>query len=143
MDDCADGVAVGFYADETDAEPAVAGGDVIAIEICGAAVGGDEDIEVAIAVEVADGETASYFGACEGLPDLTGRVAEFCVALIEEEMRGLRISAAEVADGVVDVSVDSEQVKAAIKIGIEENTTEAETVARGGDRCLEFNATSV
>lgn len=134
VDGGADGVAIGFCADEVEAEAAVSGELVVAIETGGAVVGGEEEIEIAVAVEIGDGETAAYLGLSEVAAELGGNFEKFCVALIEEELWGLSVAdvAADVADSVVDVAVGHGEIEAAVEIGVKEHAAEAESVARGG-----------
>src|SRR5262249_48936872 len=61
-------------------------------------------------------------------------IAKIRMPAVEKKLRRLCVSdvAADVADGLVDVSVGDSEIEPAIKIHIEERTTESEAVS-GGD----------
>src|SRR5258708_30751906 len=91
-------------------------------------------MEIAVAVEVGDGEAAADFGLSEAAAKFGGNFEKFRVALIQEELRGLGVAyvASDVANGVVNVAVGDCEVEAAVEIGVEKDAAEAEGVARGG-----------
>src|SRR5258708_4514099 len=96
-------------------------------------------MEIAVAVEVGDGETAADFGLSEAAAEFGGNFEKFGVALIQEELRGLGVAyiAADVANGVVNVAVGDCEIETAVEVGVEEDAAEAEGVARGGaEACL-------
>jgi len=72
VDVCADGVSIGFRADQMKADAAVSGLLIVAVEIGGTVIGGEEEIEIAVAIEIRDGEAAAYFGLGETAPELSG-----------------------------------------------------------------------
>ena len=96
-----------------------------------------QQIDVAVAIEVADGEAAAdprlrEVGAGGGRD-----VAKRAVALIEEQVRRLRVAdvAADVAHGLVDVAVGDDEIERAVEIDVGEHAAEAERVARRRRRC--------
>lgn len=134
LDDGADGVAIGARAFERDAQSVVAGGEIVAIEIAGAAVGGGEDVEVAVVVVVAKGNATADLWARERCADLGGDVGEALAGGFAQEKMGhlgVADAAADVADGVVDVAVHHHEVGPAVEIEIAEQATKAQTIARG------------
>jgi hypothetical protein len=111
-DEGADGVAVGCAALEAEADGAVSVGDVVAVKHGSATVGGEEEIDVAVAVEVAAGEGAANARSGESGACLRGNIAEEVVAVVDEEVRRLGVLdiAADVANGVVDVAAGNDEV---------------------------------
>src|SRR5439155_14733225 len=117
----ADGVAVALSPDEPQANALVAVELIVAIQVCRAAIGGNQNVEVTIVIEIAECGAACNFRLREFGPDLFSDVAKFATTHVEEEVRGLRILG--VANGVVDVAVDDEQIELAVEVGIEEEAT--------------------
>ena len=78
-----------------------------------AVVGRHQQIDVAVAIEVAAGEPAADARLREPAAGSGGDVAERAVALIEEQMRRLRVAdvAADVAHGLVDVAVGDDEIE--------------------------------
>src|SRR6266481_4401676 len=120
-DSGADGVAIGFCADEVQADAAVSGLLVVAVEVGGAVVGSEEEIEIAVAIEIGNGEAATDFGLGEAATELVGDFHKFSVALIQKKLRCLSVAdvAADVADGVVDMTVGYCEIEAAVEVGVE------------------------
>ena len=71
-------------------------------------------------------------GVAKPPPGLRGDVAEIALAVVEKQVRRLRVTdvAANVADRLVDVAVHRDQIEAAVQVDIEERASEAEAVAR-------------
>ena len=111
---------------------AVPGQLLVAIEVRRALVGGDQQVHDAIAVEIAVGQAARHFRRGEAAARLRGDIAKPALAVVQEQMRRLRVAdvAVNLADGFVDVAVDRDQVEVAVQIDIEERAAEAEAVAR-------------
>ena len=57
----ADGVAIGFRADQTKADAAIARGLIVAEKICGPVVGGHQNVEIAVAIEISESQATPYF----------------------------------------------------------------------------------
>jgi hypothetical protein len=55
----ADGVAVAFVANELECQPVILRGGFIVKEINGAVVGGDDDVDAAVVIDIADGQTTA------------------------------------------------------------------------------------
>ena len=71
-------------------------------------------------------------GAAKPAPACAATSRKLRLAVVEEQVRRLRVAdiAVNVADGLVDVPVDGDQIEVAIEIDIEERAAEAEAVAR-------------
>ncbi len=114
------------------------GGLIVAEEHRRAVVGGHQQVDVAVAVEVAAGEAAADPRLRESAAHRGRHVAERAVALIQKQLRRLRVAdvAADVADGVVDVAVGDDEIERAVEIEVGEDAAEAEPVARrDADAC--------
>jgi len=118
----------------------MAGRRIGAIEMGRAVVGREEEIEIAVAVEVAARQAASDFRRREVGAGGRRVVAERAAA-IDEQVRRLRVAdvAADVADRRVDVAVGDDQIEPAVEIEIGPHAAEAEHAARaradaGADR---------
>ena len=100
---------------------------IVAIEIGRAVVGGDQKIEIAVAIEIAVGQTAADFRAANlrRLSAATSR--KLPLPVVQKKMRRLRVSdiAANIAHGFVDVAVGDGEIEPAIEIDIEERAAEA------------------
>src|SRR6266478_3839108 len=128
----ADSVAVRFRTDQMKANAAISSGVLVAIKISGAVVGGQQDVEIAVAIEVSVGQAAAYFGLREAATDIRSDVAEFPAAFVQKKLRRLRVAdvAVNVAHGLFDVPVGDEQVQSAVKVHVEEGATETESALR-------------
>ena len=113
-----------------EANAAISGLLVVAVEIRGAVVGGHQYVEIAVAIEIGVAEAAADFWLDERFAGGCGHVLEFSLAVVEEKLRRLGVAnvAADVADGVVDVAVGDDKIQGAVEVGIEERAAEAESV---------------
>src|SRR5580765_7817516 len=116
---------------ETDA--VVAGKLVVAIQVSGTVIGRDEQVQVAVAVEIAVGKASTDFGTVKFGARLRGNLAEDPLAAVEEELWRLSVSdiAANVANSLVDVSVGNGEVEPAVEVDVEKRAAEAEAVSGG------------
>ena len=123
----------------------VAVGHIVAIQVRRALIGGDQQIHVAVAVEIAVSRAAGDLGRGESRARLGRDIVEPAVAVVQKQVRRLRVTdlAANVAHGLVDVPVDREQVEPSVQIDIEEQAAEAQAVARSLARRRLASATSV
>ena len=140
----ADGVAIGFGSDQVEADAVIARPSlVVAIQISGTIVGGDQQIEVAIAIEVAVGQTASDFRLIETAAGFGGDIAESSLAIVEKQLRWLRVSdvAADVAHGLVDVAIGHGEIQPAVEVDVEKGAAESQAVS-GGDPTPDWGAMS-
>src|SRR5277367_6168316 len=109
-------ITVRLLTDQTKADTPVSGELIVAIKIRRAVVGSDENVEIAIAIEVTVGQSASDLGLTERFADFGSYIAEgpFSLAnqIVQEKLRRLRIPdvAADAAHGVVDVPVSCDQI---------------------------------
>ena len=103
----ADRIAIRFRSHQAEPDASVARELIVAIEKCRAVVGGQQEVHVAVAIEVAVGQTAADLWLIEPAADFASHVAKFSVALIEKKLRRLRVAdvAADVAHRFVDVTV--------------------------------------
>src|SRR5271166_1718927 len=117
-----------------ESDAAVSSDLIVAIQICWTIVRGDQEIEVAVAVEVAIGKAATNFGLVEVSSSLGGNIVKAPLPIVEEKLCWLCVShiAANVADGFVDVPVGDGKVEPAVEVNVEKGTAEPETVS-GGD----------
>jgi len=92
---------------------------VVAEEIGRAVVGGEQEVEIAIAIEVGESESAANRGTAKS-PPLLRQHPEIYLCRDSENMRRLGVAniAANVADSVVDVAVGDDEVQAAIEIEV-------------------------
>ena len=130
----ADGVAVGFRTDGLDAQHVVGVGVVVAKKACGAVRGGEEEVEVAVAIEVEVGCAAADDGLAEGGAELVGDVFELATAAVTKQQRGLGVLDGRLDDRDVvgDVAVDGEDIGEAVEIVVEEEGAEGERGGGGG-----------
>src|ERR1035441_1057114 len=105
---------------------------IIAIQVRGPVVSRKQQIEIAVAVEVGICKPAADFRLVELSANFCGNLAKASPATIQEELGRLRIShvAANVADGLVDVSVGDGEVEPAIQVHVQKNTAETKAVPR-------------
>ena len=98
----------------------------------GAAVGGDEEIEVAVAVKIAKRHAAADLRGRKLAAHLGGGVAEASGAIVDKQARhlGMRNPAAEAAHGVVDVTVGDHQLQVAVEIEVGKHAAEAQAFTR-------------
>ena len=91
-------------------------------------VGGHEQVDVAVAVEVAAGQPAADSRLREPAAHRASDVAEARRRLVQEQLRRLRVAdvAADVPDGVVDVAVGDDEVETAVEIDVGEGAAEPE-----------------
>src|SRR5215831_5496453 len=105
---------------------AVAGGLIIAKQVGRPFVRGHENILIAIAIEVAHRQAAPDLGFMEPAADLVGHVAKVALAVIQKQVRGLGIAhIAYVANRVIDMAVDRDQVERAIEVAIDKSAAKA------------------
>ena len=81
----ADAVAVGFCADQFDAQAAIRNGGALSFvskQVRGASVGGEEQVEAAVIIDIGVGGAASNAGRSESLPDGFGDFFKFSFANI-------------------------------------------------------------
>ena len=66
--------------------------DIVAIEERRPVVGGDQKVQIAIAVEIAVGSAAAYFGRCEIRARFAGDIAKGALAVVQKQVRRLRVA---------------------------------------------------
>src|SRR5882762_170540 len=126
-----DGVAIGLRPYQANPDAPVPGSLVGAVKIGWAVVGGDQQIEIAVAIEIAIGKPSSDLGLTEAAADFTGHVYERSLPAVQEKLRRLRVSdAADIAHRVIDMPVYNRQIERAIQIGIEKHASESQLIFR-------------
>src|SRR3989441_4273970 len=146
----ADGAAVGLHADQLDLEPIVLRRE-IAAEKLGIIVDGiDDDVEVAVIVEIAEGAAARGDGNGDAGAGLGGDVGETAVAEIFVEQLLLRVAGFgfELLDFGIDVAVANENVGPAVVVHVEKAAAPAEILrvsaeSSGESGVLEIGATEI
>ena len=110
----ADGVAVRLRPDEREPDAAVAGELIVPEEHGWAVVGRHEQVDVAVAIEVAAGEAAADPRPGEVGAGRRGDVLKLAVAQVSEEERRLSVrdARAEAPHGLVDVPVGERRDRA-------------------------------
>jgi len=83
----ADGVGVGFFADEIQAEPVILAGGIVAEEDGWAVVYGYEDIDGAVVIEIAESEAAGAELAGEGRPTVCADIFQAGGRVLEKKER--------------------------------------------------------
>src|SRR5882762_10710008 len=101
-----DGVAIGLRPDQANPDAPVPGSLVGAVEIGWAVVGGDQEIKIAVTIEIAVGKPSSDLRLTETTADLSGHVNESSLPAVQEKLRWLGVTdTADIAHRVVDMSV--------------------------------------
>src|SRR5260370_34436654 len=103
---------------------------IVAIEIRRSVVGGHQNVQVTVTIEIAVGQTAANLRRIESSADGDCDVLEFSAAAVQEKLRRLRVAgvAADVPDSFVDVAVGDGQVQSPIEIDVEEHASEPKRV---------------
>ena len=103
---------------------------IIPVEEGRAAVGGDEDIQVAVVIEIRVGGGAPDLGVGKSAANLVGHVVENTRAIVEEQLRRLGVRGiGGFQHHVVNVTVDHQQIEITIQIGVKEETAKTERLA--------------
>ncbi len=86
----------------------------------------------AVAVEIAVRQAARHFGRREAGARLRGDIAKNALAVVEEQVRRLRVShiAVYAADRLIDVPVHGHQVEVSIQVDIQKRAAESQVGAR-------------
>src|SRR5258708_23529755 len=105
---------------------------LVAIEISGAIVGGQQNVQIAVAIKVGVRQAAPDLELRETGVGVRRNVAEFSAAFVQKKLRCLRVAhvAVNVPHRLVDVPVSDEQVQSTIQIHITESPAEAQGVFR-------------
>jgi len=124
----ADAAAIGFCADGFDFDPVVAGARIAAEELGEIVDSVDDDVEVAVIVEVAEGAAARGHGRGDAGAGVVGNVIEAAVAEIFVEQLALRIAGfgLELLDFGIDVAVADENVGPAVVVHVKKTAAPAE-----------------
>src|SRR5882724_9033617 len=103
---------------------------IVAVEIGGTVIRGDEEIQIAVAIEVAVGEAAPNFRLLEAATNIGGHVAKTLLARVKKKLWWLGIAniAANVANRFINVSVGHGEVEPAIQVDIKKCAAETQTI---------------
>ena len=92
-------------------------------------ISGHQQIEIAVAVKIAVGQTATNFGLAEATTDFSRHVVKDSFAIVQKKLRRLRIAdSANVAHGVVNMTIHHGKVERAVEIGIEKYAAESQSI---------------
>ena len=125
-----DGIAIGFGSDKMQAQGTVCGADIVAKEKSRAVVGGEQQIDVTIAIEIGKGEAASDAWNREITAIRSGDILKFSIAEIQKKLWRLRVAdiAANVSNRVVDVAIGDDEIKATVEIEIGKAAAKAKSI---------------
>src|SRR6266851_5470037 len=128
FDACADAAAIGFCADGFDFDPIVAGARIAAQKLGKIVDGVDDDVEIAVVVEVAEGAAARGDGRRDAGTGVVGNVVEAAVAEIFVKQLALRVAGfgLELLDLGIDVAVAEEDVRPAVVVHVKKTAAPAE-----------------
>ena len=106
--------------------------EIVAIEVGGAIVGGQKNIEVAVSVEVCKGETAADLRSVKAATGQASNVLKPSAA-IQKKLRRLRVAhvATDVANGLVDMAIRNCKVQVSVEVDIKEQAAEAKRISGG------------
>jgi hypothetical protein len=125
-----DGVSVGFRSLQFESDAAVAGQLIVSKEDRRTIVGGHQDIQIAVAVEISAGQAAADSWSVKSTASIGGDVSKFSVSEIQEELRRLRVPdvSTDISDGFVDVAVRRSEIQKAVKIHVQKKAAEAQSI---------------
>src|SRR4030095_9214922 len=91
---------------------------VVAKKIGRPVVRGEQQVNVAIAIEVGKGKSTADAGSGEAAPDAAGCISKFSLSKIQKKMGRLSVAdvAANVPDRVVDVPVGNDEITSPVAI---------------------------
>ena len=81
---CPNPVAIRFCADQSKTNAAISAELVVPVKICRAVISGQQQIEIAVAIEVGIGESASNFRLIESAAYSAGDIAELPIATVQK-----------------------------------------------------------
>src|SRR5438309_1314801 len=124
----ADAAAIGFRADGFDFDPVVGGAGIATKQLRKIVDGVDDDVEVAVIVEVAEGASARGDRRGNSVASVIGNIFEAPVAQIFVEQLALRItrSSLELLDLGINVTVANEDVGPAVIVHVKKTAAPAE-----------------
>src|SRR5258708_38543604 len=98
-----------------------------------AGVGGDENIEKAVVIDIGVSRAPRHSRGGESWAHLRGDLLKFSSALVVKQVRRLGVADAflDVLDLVFDVAIGDENIGPAVVVVIEEETAKAESDQRG------------
>src|SRR5271166_2863489 len=115
MHRCGNCIAIRLGSHESKANAVISGKVIISVKVGGTIVGGQQKIEVAIAIEVGIGKSAPDLRLIESAINFRGNITKTSFAIVEKHERGLGIPhvSANVAYRLVDVAIGCGKVKPA------------------------------
>src|ERR1700693_5895085 len=95
-------------------------------------VRGQQQIQVAVAVEISNGQSAPHFRLIESSSYFRGNITKFSLTQVLEELRRLRITniPANVANCFVNVPISDRDIEEPVQVRIEEDATKPQSVSR-------------
>src|SRR5512146_2922127 len=132
-DDCSNSVAVRFRSHQVKADAAIPGKLIVTEQVSGTVVRREQDVHIAVPVEITVRQSASHLGNRESATHFTGNILEASSTLVQEKQRRLcvRHIAPYIADRVVDMAVRSNQIEESVKIQIRKSASEPKRPSRG------------
>src|SRR6267378_811085 len=135
----ADAAAIGFRADGFDLDPIVAGARIAAQQLGKIVDGVDDNVEVAVIVEIAEGAAARGDGSGDARAGVVGNIAETAVAEILVKQFALRVArlGLELLDFRVDVAIADKNVGPTVVVHVEKAAAPAEILGVLAEASLE------
>ena len=126
---CSNPIAIAFRSDQFQLKPVVRVAAIIAVQMRGRVIVRDEDIQIAVAIEIAVGRSAGD----QRLRENAGYILELASAGIVKQTRQLRILDLRLhrADFFFEMTVCREDIRPAIQIVIEKENTEGQVKKTG------------
>jgi hypothetical protein len=125
-----DGVVVGFRSLQFETDAAVARELIVSKEDRGTIVGGHQDIQITVAVEISVGQAAADFWSVKSTASVAGDVSKLSVSEIQEELWRLCVPniSADISNGLVDVAIRGSEIQIAVKIHVQKKASEAQSI---------------
>ena len=125
-------IAIRFRPLQMQSKRAIPVGHIVAIKISRSLIRRDQQIEIAIAIEIAIRQRAPHLRRGKASAHLVRDIVKTPVAAVQEQMRRLRVTVipGDIANRFVDVPVDRREIEMPIQIHIEKRAPEAEAHAR-------------
>src|ERR1019366_10459383 len=102
-------------------------------QVRGAVIGGNQDVEIAVAVEIRVGRAARHYGTVERGAHLRAHILELVVAQVAKQQRRFAVVhlGLHAPDLFLDVAVGGENIQRPIQIVVEEERAEGQRQQAG------------
>src|SRR4051812_11728470 len=127
---CSDRVSIRFRATEMKANAVVAGDLIVTEQNSGTVVRRQQNIEVAIAIEVSVRQSPTNTGLAKFLSNFRCYILEAAFS-VEKQLWRLCVAniSTNISDGVVNMPIGHKQILRSVEIDVEEGAAEAQRVA--------------